>query len=106
MWFDEYDGAETVIFDEFRHDSIEYTTLLAIIDWNKGMKLRIKGSFVWFHPKRIIFTSPEHPKDEFSYRCQDEQRKLRSDYRQLERRLNFVQGWNEHLGVWKLVGSN
>jgi len=25
MWFDEYDGAETVIFDEFRHDSMEYT---------------------------------------------------------------------------------
>ena len=24
MWFDEYDGADTIIFDEFRHNSIEY----------------------------------------------------------------------------------
>lgn len=68
MWFDEYDGAETVIFDEIRHDSIEFTTLLALTTWNKGMKLRTKGSFVWFHPLRIIFTSPECPETEFSYR--------------------------------------
>lgn len=80
MWFDEYDGAETVIFDEFRHDSIEYTTLLAMLTWNKGMKLRIKGAFCWFHPKRIIFTSPELPEQEFSYRSADERRTLRSDF--------------------------
>jgi len=44
------------------------------------MKLKIKGSFVFFHPRRIIFTSPEHPEQEFSYRSADEQKTLRSDY--------------------------
>ena len=24
MWFDEYDGSDVVVFDEFRHDSIPY----------------------------------------------------------------------------------
>lgn len=37
MWFDEYDGSDVVIFDEFRHNSIEYQTLLAMTTWNKGM---------------------------------------------------------------------
>jgi len=91
MWFDEYNGAETVVFDEFRHDSMPYTKLLAMTTWNKGMKMRIKGSFVWFHPKRIIFTSPESPDKEFSYRARDGgELTLRDDYAQLKRRLTNI----------------
>lgn len=100
MWFDEYDGSETVLFDEFRHDSMEYTTLLAMLSWNRGMKMRIKGSFVWFHPKRIIFTSPESPASEFSYRAFDEQKTLRSDFAQLARRLDHQVEWNDGLQIW------
>ena len=60
MWFDEYDGSNTVVFDEFRHDSIEYQILLKMLEWNKGMNMRVKGSFVWFHPEAYyIYESRE-----------------------------------------------
>ena len=81
MWFDEYiEGSETVIFDEFRWDSIEYQTVLAMTTFNKGLKMKIKGSFCWFHPLRIIFTSPETPDVEFSFRGLDGKETARSDY--------------------------
>jgi len=36
MWFDEYDGSDVVIFDEFRHDSIAWQTLLAMCTFTSG----------------------------------------------------------------------
>jgi len=81
MWFDEWDDEKEVcIFDEMRWDSIEYTTLLAILTFNGGMKLKIKGGFCWFHPKIIVITSPESAESEFSRRDKDDIKTLRSDF--------------------------
>jgi len=74
------DEKEVCIFDEMRWDSIEYTTLLAILTFNGGMKLKIKGGFCWFHPKIIVITSPESAESEFSRRDKDDIKTLRSDF--------------------------
>ena len=103
MWFDEYDGSDVVVFDEFRHDSIPYQTLLAMTTWNRGMKVRVKGGFVWFHPKTIVFTSPERVEQEFSYRSADEQKTVRSDFEQLRRRILHEVWFDEHLKRWCIL---
>ena len=105
MWFDGYNGADVVIFDEFRHDSIEFTLMLAICDFNKGIELRVKGSFVFFHPKIIVFTSPENPEREFSYRHFDGGVTLRSDFAQIKRRLEHIVEFVPELRVWRDSGS-
>lgn len=71
--------------------------------WNRGMKARVKGGFVWFHPRTIIFTSPERVEQEFSYRSADEQKTVRSDFEQLRRRILHEVWFDEHLKRWCIL---
>lgn len=67
------------------------------------MKARVKGGFVWFHPRTIIFTSPERAEHEFSYRSADEQKTVRSDFEQLRRRILHERWWDERLKCWHVL---
>jgi len=60
--------------------------------FNKGMLLKIKGGFVFFHPKKIIFTSPERPETEFAFRTgiDHTERTLRDDFGHFRRRCKNI----------------
>ncbi len=59
-WFDGYDGQPLVILDEFNGE-IPLKVLNRMLDVHSE-SFEIKGSWVWFNPKRIIITSNFHPK--------------------------------------------
>ncbi len=58
-WFDDYEGQETVIFDDF-YGSIPYSTLLRIMDRTE-LRLESKGGHVDFVAKRLLITSNKQP---------------------------------------------
>lgn len=60
-WWDEYDGQETVICDEF-YGWIKYSTLLRICD-RYPLRLERKGGFINFKCKNILFTSNHEPEN-------------------------------------------
>lgn len=63
-WFDEYDGEETIILDDFRgwKSGWKLDYFLKFTDnYTKIKKLPIKGGFVTSKIKRVIVTSPGEP---------------------------------------------
>lgn len=60
-WFNGYDGQECVIFEEYR-GQFPLGELLSLTD-RYSTQVQTKGGMVEFAPKKIIFTSPKHPKD-------------------------------------------
>lgn len=67
-WFDGYMDQEAVLFDDFR-GTIPLHVLLQILD-RYPVRLRAKGSFVNWRPKRIYITSSKSP-DELYINCND-----------------------------------
>ena len=61
-WWDGYDGQETVIFDEFYGHRFSFTELLRLTD-RYPYAVQVKGSYVEFTSKRIVFTSNQEPED-------------------------------------------
>jgi len=59
-WWDDYDGQETVIWDEFYGHCCKYSDLLRILD-RYPMKVETKGGYVEFTSRRIVFTSNQEP---------------------------------------------
>lgn len=60
-WFDGYDGHDTIVFDDFRHDAgITFSNLLRIID-RFPMSLPVKGGFVELAATTFVFTTPMEP---------------------------------------------
>lgn len=103
QFLDGYEGQDVVIFDEFRYDSIEFSWLLSLIDWSNGQYVPVKGSFTWWHPKVIVFTSPENPEAEFSYRNASGEMTLRDNYAQFKRRLSIIAQGKEQIQLWRAV---
>ena len=64
-WFDGYNGQECVTFDDFRKANCEWSFLLNILDHYKVDDMPVKGGFVPWRPKMIVFTSPNPPHVEF-----------------------------------------
>ncbi len=60
-WFDDYEGQETVIFDDF-YGSIPYSTLLRIMDRTE-LRLESKGGHINFVAKRLLITSNKQPSE-------------------------------------------
>jgi len=60
-WFDDYDGEEVVVFDEFRGE-YPYRELLRLLD-STPLLVESKGSHVQFVAKHVVFTSNFHPRD-------------------------------------------
>ncbi len=68
LWFDTYDGEEVVIMDDFdgRGSAVRLSMLLRLLhDWTE--RVPIKGSFVFWEPKKIIITTNLHPHDWYDY---------------------------------------
>jgi len=59
-WWDDYDGHETVVWDEFYASSCKFIDLLKILD-RSPLHVETKGGYVQFTSRRIIFTSNEEP---------------------------------------------
>lgn len=60
-WFDGYEGHEHVIMEEFR-GQLPLGMLLSLTD-RYECPVQVKGGMVEFCPKRIVITSPKHPRD-------------------------------------------
>lgn len=65
-WFDGYDGQETALLDDFRHEHCKFTFLLRLLDRYK-LRVAVKGGFVNWVPKTIFLTSIEAPEVEFAW---------------------------------------
>lgn len=74
-WFDGYTGQDTVIFDEFVPRAFPPEILLRLTD-KYPMRVEIKGAFVEFNPKRIIFTTNLDPDSWFADFCPAHQRAM------------------------------
>lgn len=66
-WFDGYLGEETIIFDDYRPTKeISFQMILRMVD-RYPMKVEVKGTYVNFAPKRIIFTTPKPIQETFQH---------------------------------------
>lgn len=61
IWFDGYDGQDTLIIDEFKN-WIQITTLLGYLDGYQ-LRLPIKGDFTYANWKKVIITSNIDPRE-------------------------------------------
>lgn len=61
QWWDGYRGEDIVVFDDFRASFLRYGALMQMIGNDYPIKVPIKGDFVNFRAKFIIFTSIDHP---------------------------------------------
>jgi len=65
LWFDGYDGQDTLLIDDFENDGhIKFTHLLNILDGYK-LRLEIKNGFTYAKWTTVYITSNYHPKDWF-----------------------------------------
>lgn len=60
-WWDDYDGHEAVVWDEFR-GAYPFQDLLRLLD-SSPLTLESKGSTVQFAAHIVVFTSNFHPRD-------------------------------------------
>jgi len=60
-WWDEYDGQEYVVWDEFQ-GQYPFRDLLRVLD-SSPLSVESKGSHVNFTAKWVVFTSNFHPRD-------------------------------------------
>jgi len=60
QWFDGYDGQSDVIFEEFR-GQLPMDMLLTLLD-RYECPVQFKGGFTEFAPRRVVITSPCHPR--------------------------------------------
>jgi hypothetical protein len=92
IWFQEYQGEEIVIFDDFRvqvFNSRWFIWLAGITD----IRVPVKNSSVKFTPKIIIFTNPSHWKDLFEM-----DPNLDGSIDQIMKRVNLTYHFTTQLG--------
>lgn len=65
VWFDTYQGEETVIFDEFAGWMLPWNTLLRLID-RYPVRVPVKGRSTHWNARVIIFTSNSRVEDWYS----------------------------------------
>lgn len=68
-WFDGYDGHEDVIMEEFR-GQLTLGFMLTLLD-RYECPVQVKGGTIEFCPKRIVITSPKHPRDWYEDQSND-----------------------------------
>lgn len=72
-WFDGYDRQRAVLFDDFDGGWFKITYLLKLIDRYQPMSVPVKGSYTWWVPRTIYFTSNHHPRDWYKGASQQHQ---------------------------------
>lgn len=71
IWWDDYDGEEVVVIDDFRANMFRYEQLLKLLNSRGKYRIAYKGGSSWLHCKKVVITSVEHPRD--MYGMYDEQ---------------------------------
>jgi len=89
QWFDGCDGHECAIFDDFRAKGVAFNQLLRVCD-RYPLQCPVKGGFITWCPKLIIFTTPHNVEKTFATRNEHQP----EDIRQLQRRIT---GGSYHL---------
>lgn len=91
LWFDGYDPEEheTVLFDDF-YGKVAWTELLQMLD-RYAHQVNVKGGYVNFKPKYIVFTSNVGPEGWYPKMCQDKNR-----WPALQRRLHTIIKFIKH----------
>lgn len=82
LWFDGYDGEDTLLIDDF-YGWIKWGQLLKLLD-RYPLRLEVKGGHTWANWTRVLITSNKHYND--WYANADD----RKDIRALERRIHRV----------------
>lgn len=87
-WFDGYDGHGAALLDDFagRLNKYSLNKLLRTLD-RYPAKFPVKGSYVWFAPKRIYITTNIHPREWYEWEKREVQ------YAALQRRFTRVIAW-------------
>lgn len=81
LWFDEYAGEDTIIWDEF-YGQCPWNVLLKLCD-RYPLKVQVKGGYVNWAPKTIIFTSNVHWTEWYNWELHPQMKK-----EALERRID------------------
>jgi len=95
-WWDGYDNQDTVIIDDFRAKNMKFNDLLRLLDW-MPYRLEIKGGTRWLHSRRIIITTPRHPRATYS--------RIGEDINQLLRRIDVLRDFDTMAQVSQNVGN-
>lgn len=66
IWWDGYDGEDTVIIDDFRPNMFTYEQLLKLLSSQGKYRIAIKGGSGWLTCSKIVLTSVEHPNNMYS----------------------------------------
>lgn len=72
LWFNGYNGEDTVLFDEFKGE-FSLVQFLRVIDIFP-IQVETKGGFVWFNPHRIIITSNYNEDEWYDYTNREQSR--------------------------------
>lgn len=90
LWFDNYDGEEVVLIDDFagRASKVTLAYLLRLLDIYP-LQVPVKGSYVWWNPKIIVITTNIYPREWYKYEGREEQ------YWALARRITHVFEYSE-----------
>lgn len=85
LWLDGYDDQPTVLFDDFMGagSKMSLDNTLKFLD-RYVRKVPVKGSHVWYRPKKIIVTSNYHPRAWYKWEDREE------SYAALARRFHKV----------------
>lgn len=66
LWWDGYDGENTVVLDDFDGSWMTYKALLKLLNWSGKLRCPTKGGSVWITAERFIITSVEMPESWYS----------------------------------------
>lgn len=66
LWFDNYNGEDCLIIDDFYGNKIMYSMLLRILDGYE-LQVQVKGSYVWAEWTKVIITSNKHPSEWYTF---------------------------------------
>lgn len=87
MWFDGYNGEETILIDDFT-GWMKLDLLLRLLD-RYPIQMQVKGSFTWLHHKHIIVTSNKFITEWYDWKKHGEIK-----YRALRRRFHEIIHYN------------
>jgi len=102
-WFDGYDSHDVALFDDFAGE-FPLTSMLQLLD-RRAVYAPVKGSYVWFNPKKVVITTNIHPKDWYNWRGREDQRNAL--YRRFTTVLEFHSrgNWTTHSTDFETVGD-
>jgi len=88
LWWDGYDGEDTIVIDDFRPPMCSYSELLKMLNSRGRYRIEWKGGSGWLTAKKIVFTSIRHPQSMFV--CSEDE-----PWAQMDRRITRYRNQGE-----------